>query len=512
MYKELSYNKQLVINMISAIVSYGMSLLVSFFLSPYIVNTVGVEANGFITLANNFVTYASLLTIALNSMASRFVTINLEQGKTEEANIYYNSVLAANLVMCGSLAIVSIPCLFFLEKIIVIPENLLGDVKLLFLFIFLNFLFSIFSSTFSISTFATNRLYLTNIRTAESQFVRVVALLLLFATLSPKVYLVGIATLTATIYLTLFNLRYRRKLLPQIHIKRIYIKLKAVWEVVASGIWNTITKLGQILLSGLDILIANLFISPTAMGVLSLAKVLPQAVLGLVATMSNVFAPDLTIDYAKGNIQKIVRVVKYSMKLIATIATIPIIVIIVNGDQFFRLWTPSQDAIQLQILSILGLVCVIVSGGINVIYNIYTVVNKLKLNALTILLNGVISTIIVFILLKTTNLGLMAIVATSEFVGLIRVLVFVVPYGAKCLGEKWYTFYPEALKPLIPAAISIALGYTLKMIFPVSSWFTYIAFCVILAVIALLCNVLFLLNKKDRRELRSALLKKLRRN
>ena len=170
-----------------------------------------------------------------------------------------------------------------------------------------NFLFSIFSSTFAISTFATNRLYLTNVRTAESQLIKAIVLLLLFLTFSASVSFVGVATLLSTAYLTLFNLYYRKKLLPQIHLKRAYVKLKAVLEVVAAGIWNTITRLGQILLNGLDILIANLFINPTAMGVLSLAKVLPQAVLGLVGAMANVFTPDLTIDYAKGNISSVVK-------------------------------------------------------------------------------------------------------------------------------------------------------------------------------------------------------------
>ena len=289
--------------------------------------------------------------------------------------------------------------------------------------------------------------------------------------------------------------------MPQIHLKRAYVKLKAVLEVVAAGIWNTITRLGQILLNGLDILIANLFINPTAMGVLSLAKVLPQAVLGLVGAMANVFTPDLTIDYAKGNISSVVKNVKYSMKVMSVIVTLPIVVIIVSGDQFFQLWTPTQDANLLHLLSILGLSCVIVSGGVNVIYNIFTVVNKLKLNALTVLLNGAISTCIVFLLLKTTDLGLIAIVATSEIVALFRVLIFVVPYGAKCLGQKWYIFYPEAMRPLIPAALSIAVGYTIKFIFPVSSWITYIVFCIIIVMITLIFNLFLILNRTERKQL-----------
>lgn len=507
--RELTKNKQLAVNMISALISYGISLMISFFLSPYIIQRVGVEANGYITLANNFVTYASLLTIALNSMASRFVTIKLQQGKLEEANIYYNSVLGANMVMSVFLAVISIPCLFFLEKLISIPDKLVNDVKLLFLFIFINFLISIFSSTFSIATFATNRLYLSNLRTAESQGIRVAALLLLFALCATRVSLVGIATVLASIFVMISNLIFRKRLLPQIKVKKAYFKLKAVWEITLSGIWNTITKLGQILLSGLDILIANIFINPTAMGILSLSKLIPQAVSGLVGTMASVFTPDLTIDYAKGNMEGVVQNVKRSMKMMATIVNIPIVVIIINGDQFFRLWTPSQDANQLQLLSVLAMSCLIVSGGINVIYNIFTVVNRLKANALTVVLNGIISTAIVFVLLKTTDLGLIAIVATSELVGLIRVLAFVVPYGAKCLNKKWYTFYPEALKPLIPAVICIGIGYALKMVFPVSSWLTYIAFSLVLAVIALLCNGLIILNRGERAVLKQTIMSKI---
>ena len=66
-----------------------MSFLISFFLSPYITKALGVEANGFVTLANQFVGYISLITIALTSMASRFISINIFKKNYEEANRYF---------------------------------------------------------------------------------------------------------------------------------------------------------------------------------------------------------------------------------------------------------------------------------------------------------------------------------------------------------------------------------------------------------------------------------------
>ena len=68
-------NRQLILNMTSTMLAFCVNMGINFFLTPYITKNVGVEAYGFITLANNFVMYASLLTIALNSMIGRVITI-----------------------------------------------------------------------------------------------------------------------------------------------------------------------------------------------------------------------------------------------------------------------------------------------------------------------------------------------------------------------------------------------------------------------------------------------------
>lgn len=71
--------KQTGINLIAQVIAFGINLGISFFLTPFIVEKIGVEANGFVSLANNFVEYAQLITISINSMAGRFITIKLHQ-------------------------------------------------------------------------------------------------------------------------------------------------------------------------------------------------------------------------------------------------------------------------------------------------------------------------------------------------------------------------------------------------------------------------------------------------
>ena len=124
--------KELLINMISSIVSFVITMGISFFLTPFIVGKLGREAYGFIGLINNIISYASVVTIALNSMAGRFITLKIHQDDNEGANIYFNSVLIGNIIMSIAFSLISLILLFNLGNIFHIPNSLNIDVKIAF--------------------------------------------------------------------------------------------------------------------------------------------------------------------------------------------------------------------------------------------------------------------------------------------------------------------------------------------------------------------------------------------
>lgn len=72
--KALSDNKQTTINLITSLAAFVINAGISFVLTPYILEKLGNEAYGFIGLAYDFVNYAGILTLALNSMSCRFVS------------------------------------------------------------------------------------------------------------------------------------------------------------------------------------------------------------------------------------------------------------------------------------------------------------------------------------------------------------------------------------------------------------------------------------------------------
>ena len=507
---DLSENNKLIVNLFSSIIAFGVNLVIGFYLSPYIVKNLGVEANGFIALANNFITYASLVTIALNSMAGRFITIQIHQNNYEKANKYYNAVFGGNLITAAILVIPAIISIIKLEYLINIPNNLIFDVKVLFSILFLNYFIGMVLPNWATATFATNKLYLQSIKSLQSNILKVVCILILFMVFSPKVYYIAIASLICTIYIAVYNWYYHKKLLSELRIRRKYFNWKYVKELIFSGIWNTINQTGQILLSGFDLLIANLFVGATLMGALSLAKTVPNIILGLAGTLTSIFAPTLTIDYAKNDKEALKKNLKNGMKLTGVLLTIPFSILIIYGSEFYSLWVPSQDAKVLQILSVLTCFGLIFTSGIQCLFNVFTVVNKLKLNSILVLLSGAVSTLIVFILMKTTNLGVFAIAGVSSFVNLIRNMIYTVPFTAKYLGLKWNTFFPEVLSSAISVIVLTIVGFIIKEFITVDSWFMLIIAAGITSIIGLGINMFIVLNASERNQLMSVFKKKVK--
>ena len=77
------------LNMIANTTSFVLSLVISFLLTPYITSRVGVEAYGLIGLANSFVSYIQVFTMALNSMASRFIIIEIHKNRMGKASVCF---------------------------------------------------------------------------------------------------------------------------------------------------------------------------------------------------------------------------------------------------------------------------------------------------------------------------------------------------------------------------------------------------------------------------------------
>lgn len=494
-------NKRLIINLISNIVSFGLQLGISFILTPIITEKVGDAAYGFIGLANNFVSYATIFTVIINSMASRFITLELNKENIKKANQYFSSILIMDIIMSLIVAIASTVIILNLNTFLDIPENLNFDVKLTFIFAFINLILSIMNTVFSIASFAKNRLDLEATRNIIANIIKAIFLIIVFSIFTPKIYYITIGGVLYSVIVIITNIKLTKKLAPELKYSLKDYDMKSVMQLIKSGAWNSINSLGKTLLTGLDLLIANMFVGADAMGVLSIAKTIPTSIENLLVTIANVFSPQFIMLYSKRRIKELINSVNFSIKIIAFIMIVPLSGFIAFGTEFFSLWLPTKtlEEIQvIQVLSILSLLPYIISACNYSLFLLDTTTNKLKRPVLVTLIMSILSTVITLVLLKSTNLGIYAVAGVSSIFWCIKVFVFNTINAAKNLRVKWYTFYPQYLKNLF-VFITIIISFNLlKTFFIINSWKTFIVVAILFAIIGYILTFLLLFNNKEK--------------
>lgn len=503
-------NKQLARNMIFNSMLFIINLGISFFLTPYIVKEIGREAYGFIPLIGNMIGYTSIITTAIGSMAGRFITMRIYQEDYEEASSYFNSVFIANIILSALFTIIAAVIICYLPNILSIPVHLVNDVRWLFLFTFLTMILGLTTGILGCGTYVKNRIDVGASRSVVTNFVRVGCILLLFGFFKPSIVYMSLSAFIAGILSVYYNISFKRRFLPEIEIKpKKYFSWNKLKEVTSSGIWNSVNQLSNMLLYQLDLLIANVFISAAATGEYSLAKITPAFVLNFLAMLSGSFYPQFNILFAQQKKEELFALVKKSIKTVGLFVSVAIGILVVFSDSFYSLWIPSENAEILYWLTIVTVIPMIFGGSINPVFGLFTTTNKLRIPSLVLLGAGILNTTVVFILLKTTNLGIWAIAITSAVQGGLRNALFSPIYGALCIGQKWYSFFPTMLKAILGLSIVVAVGYVVKSIMSTDNWINLAMAVVVTSITALMLNLFIIFNKRDRYYIKDIILKKI---
>src|SRR5438445_11384665 len=93
-----------VVNLCANLGQLGLSLVIGVWYVPFLVRHLGPAAYGLIPLSSALTSYMALITLALNSAVSRYLTISLEKDEHERANLIVNTSLWGSLALTALLS------------------------------------------------------------------------------------------------------------------------------------------------------------------------------------------------------------------------------------------------------------------------------------------------------------------------------------------------------------------------------------------------------------------------
>ena len=513
---EKNSGKQMTINLLASIISFGVNMAINFFLTPYLVESLGTESYGFIGLANNFVQYATIITVALNSMSGRFISMAYHKGDVEKASRIFSSVLVADLFLAGAMLLLTSVFTMYIDVFLDVPQSLVGSVKITFAVTFLTFVISIITAIFTTATFVKNRIDINSVRDIIGNIIKVLIIVVLFSFFPAQLYFIALATLSSGIFLLLANITVKRRILPEVQINIKKFQFRLVKTILAAGIWMSLAQLSNALISGLDLLVCNLALGATLMGILSISKTIPHCIGSLITTLGAVFLPHYTILYAKNDIKGLVKEVSFTSRIVSLVLTVPIAGFIAFGYEFYTLWQPSKtpEEIQIiQILSILTCITYLFTAHTQCMTMLNPVCNKMRVPVLVALGVGVAGIVITVLVLTFGNLGdngVFVVAGTSSILMSLRAFFFIPLYSAYLLKQKWTTFFPSMIRGWIAFFVLLGIFTFVNSLVAINSWLIFVLVCLCVAIVGYLISIPILFSFGEMKMFKSKLLSKLK--
>lgn len=473
--EKIKSHRLIMMNMIWSFISLFISYLMNFLITPYVTENIGVEAYGFVSLANTFVSYIDLIAVSLNAFAGRFIAIEYHRGNKAKAGRYFSSTLLADAVMAAVILAAGSITVYKLDSLLHIPAYLDRDVKLLFAIVLFRYALTVLRTAYDAAAFIAERIDIAERMQSRAYIIQGVLLLVLCLCFKPHVWYVGLAAAGAALFLLIADYGVCRKLTPDLKFERSGCSVGAVSEIISAGIWTSVNNLGNVLNSGLDLIIVNLMLDASVMGMISVDKSLEVLAGALIMKVSASFKPSCLKLYAGHKTDELAVLLKNAMKFTSSLCNLIAAGFIACGYDFLKLWLPGQNTDFLFKISVIVLMSVIPTGMVHPLYYVYTLTRKLKLPCFITVAMGVCNVISMIILLKFTSLGAYAVVLTTLVINCVH-FIDAPLYAAHCLKLPYGSFYPAILKNAAVLAAGIITAVYLKGVLPhADTWIGFAA-------------------------------------
>lgn len=493
--------KRLLTTILTSGIATVLSFLISFILTPFITNKLGVEAYGFVTLAKNFTQYATIITTALNSYASRYITVSYYQNDRKKAQEYISSVYYGNVTISTVIMIVATAFIIFLDRILNISTELVFPVKILFFFVFLSFVLTTVGTSYTAAAYIKNRLDIVGVFRSLSYVFEVVFYLIIFNCVTPEVWQVGVALCIAQLVIFGGNYYIYKNYTPELKIKRKYVSIDAIKKLVINGVWNSINSLGNTLNSGLDLIVTNLWLSDLAMGQIAITKTISSIFMSFNQLLAQPFQPLFLKSYSDGNKNKLISELKLSMKLTGLFSSIIFAGFVSLGKVFYNLWIPGQDIDLIYILTVITMLSSVIEGPVYPLYYIYTLTVKNKIPCIITVLGGVLNVVGMAVLIKYSPLGIFSIVLTTTIIMLFINLVTNPLYMTHCLRIRWFTFYPSLIKTVISCIAMSFVFILIKNLLNPNTWIQFILTAFLCGIVGCIIHLLLVFSNEEKSQI-----------
>lgn len=409
-------------------VGYGANLLITFFMSPFVVHTLGDTRYGIWSLMMTMTGYLGLVEIGTRGGLGRFINYYLGKNDIPKLNGTLNTAMAmfiaAGMLLTGlAIGLVFTLPIFFPK----IPGNMLPVAKAVLMLVALNVWLSFFSAGFRQILIAHERFELTNAVDLGVMLVRTASALIVLSTGHGLVLLAATHT-SASMLGVLAVYLLAKRIFPHLELRPSLVSGEHFKELFGFSIWAFISSVSFRLLYSADTIVIGIVLGPKWITFYAIGGMLLYKAQSIITQAASIFGPKMIQACAQENWSALRIDFRRATNLAMGMGILLFGGMIAFGREFIILWMGPQYEISYRVMLVLT-----ISSFANIAFssalNIYSGLNRMKFRAVQVLAQGL------------ANIGL--------------TLILVVGFNWGILGVAWGTFFPRIAFSILHGFIAL---------------------------------------------------------
>jgi len=469
----MSLARTLVRNVASHWVGYAIHVVVAFFLTPYIIHSLGETHYGIWTLVVGLTGYYGILDLGVGSGITQYLTRHLAANEIDKLNRSASTGFVALsgigfLVFIGSL-IIAFNAVSLLRIQAASSAEVTWVLAITGTSVAMQFAFFTYSAVFT----AVQRFDLSNMIGISTRILSAAATIIC---LNSGYGLVGLSFVVAGTNVIDYLIRWRvaGRLLPAMRISPKLVNWESLREVVSFGIWNSVSAGSARLISYTDALVIAAFMPVAAVAPFAIAANLRSYFDEIFVRVGFVFFPAVTELDAKDDQAGLRQLYLVSSKFILLGSILLGSIAIFSARDFFRLWVGNSYAEPAAYPSIARLFYLLIVASMVAVaqrigYQVLLGTRKVKLLALLFAAEGVSNLVVSLILVRPYGLigvALGTLIPAILFQGLIQPAVV-----CQSLQISLRTYCTDVLlKPFVLLVTLAPLFLLASVVMPSGDW------------------------------------------
>jgi len=490
----------MLISAISNWLALAVNIAVGFFLTPYIIQKLGLSYYGIWALINSIVGYYGLLDLGVSSAVMRYIARYAGQNNIEAMNKVINTAIII-FTFIGCL-------LVFLSIFAVDPLSVFFNIK--------NYDYNAFKTciwllgisaglllpgnVLQISLAAHENFLLRNIIEIITASLR--ALLIVFVLSNDG----GLVEISFANFISVFLKIFLYWLMIKINFKHILLSLKLFEKKMAMtllsfGLFASIGQLGILLKTKLDALVIGHYLGTEDIGIYSVPVLLTGYLLRFNGTFSSIFQPRLAALAGESDLTDFRKsLINYSA-IVSFISAISALAAFILCEDFLRLWTPDNftkidEAIKVSYILIL---VVLLDHMNDVGVNGLRAIKKHKYFAYQSIIEGITNVGLSVALVLYFNMGITGVAFGTLIPTILTKFILQPIYCSYIFQIKWKHYFTNTiLKPIIVLGITLIIIHTFQIL-PVAKNYPALVLKGLITIITFSPLAFFTVLEKDQR-------------